>query len=265
VNNECPHCNEKSFGWRQLIVLGSFAPVKCANCEEEVLASGWGQLLGVLATLAFGVATAPLWQSVSGEKSVLLIPLAAIVFAIFRLLTTKLVKAHTRETDPSPFTPDPNNDKIILVQGWSETELRQILADFVDEDLTLFSSFGFEIEERSEDSFALTFPEDIHPNEFGLLVNYLAYPVGFDLKARTVVVAGRATLNSDFDGLPRSLAGSKAIFYLPDQDKDHDVVYLQTESGLTLARSCSEGTWFRVKEPRLPGAVSAVAWSRDKS
>lgn len=217
-------------------------------------------MLGILGFLAILVATMPLWQFIPGTQSILLVPFAVIVFVGSLVFTAKPVKAEVQQTDPSPFTPDPNNDKTILIQGWSEAELRQILDDFVEEDLTAFAAFRIELEKHLENSFVLTFPEDIHPAEFVSLVNYLAYPINFGLKEREIVVAGKTTLNSDFDGLARSLEGKKAILYLPQNDEDYDVVYLHTESGMTLAKSFNEGVWRTVKDPRLPSAVESLAW-----
>lgn len=255
----CPHCNEETLGWRELILLDSFFPVQCENCHEWVLASGWRQLLGVLTFVTILVATMPLWQYIPGRTSVLLIPFAVILFAMAMVLTAKPVKAQAGQTDPSPFTPDPNNDKTIMIRGWSEEELRRILADFVEEDLTAFAAFRIEIETCLDNCFVLTFPEDIHPAEFVSLVNCLAYPINFPLDGSSIVVAGKTTLNSDFDGLPKTLAGKKALLYLPEDDKDHDVVFLQTESGVTLARSFSDGIWRRVNDSRLSSTVKLLA------
>jgi hypothetical protein len=171
------------------------------------------------------------------------------------VLTIKLVRAESQQTDLSPFTPDLENDKAILIQGWNEDELGEILSDFVEQDLSAFVAFRIEIQKRFENSFALTFPQDIHPDEFVSLINYLGYPLGFDLTGRSIVVAGQTTLNSDFDGLPKSVEGEKALVYLPENAGDHDVVYLRTESGVTLAKSCNKGVWRRVKEVRLSSPV----------
>ena len=258
MHKNCPHCHEETLGWRDLIILDSFDPVQCENCHKWVLASGWRTLLGVLTFLTILVATIPLWQYIPGEKSVLLIPFAVIVFASTMVLTAKPVKAEAQQTDLSPFTPDPNNDKTILIRGWSEEELRRILGDFVEEDLTAFAAFRIEIETCPDNCFLLTFPEDIHPAEFVSLVNYLAYPINFDLDGRSIVVAGKTTLNSDFDGLPKSLAGKSALLYLPENDEDYDVVFLQTESGVILAKSFNERVWRRVKDSRLSSAVRSL-------
>jgi hypothetical protein len=206
------------------------------------------------------MATIPLSEFIPPDKEVFLIPLAVIVLPLVVVLLVKPVKAEDPQTDLSPFTPDPNNDKTILIQGWNEDELRAILDDFVEGDLSAFVAFRIEIEKQLEDYFALTFPEDIHPTEFASLINYLAYPVNFDLAGRSIVVAGKTTLNSDFDSLPKSLEGQKALLYLPENDRAYDVVCLQTESGVTLARSFNEGVWRRVKDARLTSAVKSLAW-----
>ena len=260
MNKECPHCHANSFGWRELITLNSFSYAQCKNCHQLVRNSGWRQLLAPLAIISIIVAAIPLWELIAPEQEVFFIPVAVIVLPLVLVLIAKPVKAEDPQTDPSPFTPDPDNDKAILIQGWNEDELRQILDDFVEEDLSAFAAFRIEIEKRLENSFALTFPEDVHPAEFLSLINYLAYPINFDLAGRSIIVAGKTTLNSDFDSLPKSLEGKKALLYIPDNDEDYDVVCLQTESGVTLARSFNQGIWRKVKDARLSSAVKSLIW-----
>jgi len=255
----CPHCNEETFGWRELITLDSFTVEECKNCHQFVRNSGWRQLLAPLAILAMILAALSLLQFIPSDMAVFLIPLAVVVLPLVLVLIAKPVKAENPD-DLTAFSPDPNNDKAILIEGWSEDELRRILDDFVEQDLKAFAAFRIQIEERLENSFVLIFPEDIHPAEFVSLINYLAYPIHFDAAGRAIVVAGKTTLNADFDGLPKSLAGKKAILYIPDNDEDHDVVYLQTESSMTLAKSFNEVAWRMVKDPRLPNTIQSLAW-----
>jgi hypothetical protein len=222
--------------------------------------SGWRQLLVPLAIISIILGAIPLFEFLLSDKAVFLIPVAVIVLPLVLVLIAKPVKAEDPQTDLSPFTPDPNNDKAILIQGWNEDELRQILDDFVDEDLSAFAAFGIEIEKRLESSFALTFPEDVHPAEFLSLINYLAYPINFDPAGRSIIVAAKTTLNSDFDGLPKSLEGKKALLYLPENDEGYDVVFLQTDSGVVLANSFNEGVWRKVNDARLSTTVMSLNW-----
>jgi hypothetical protein len=222
--------------------------------------SGWRQLLAPLAIISIILAAILLSGFLPSDKAVFLIPIVVIVLPMVLVLIAKPVKAGDPQADLSPFTPDPNNDKAILIQGWNEDELRQILDDFVEEDLSAFAAFRIEIEKRLENSFALTFPEDVHPAEFLSLINYLAYPINFDPARRSIVVAGKTTLNSDFDGLPKSLEGKEALLYLPENDEDYDVVFLQTDSGVVLANSFTEGVWRKVNDARLSSAVRSLNW-----
>ena len=83
------------------------------------------------------------------------------------------------------------------------------------------------------------------------LVNYVAYPIDMPLRGRTIVVAGRTTLTSGYVGIPDSHLGQQALFYLPENDENHAVVYMQMESGANFANDFSKLVWREVKDPRL--------------
>jgi hypothetical protein len=240
------------------LTLNYSTPSECRNCGGLVRISGSSRFLTLLTTALLAVLGfvllspfVPEWLVIS--LLIALIPLPTMLFA-------KPVKSEDPQTDSSPFTPDLENDKAILIRGWNEDELGKILDDFVETDLSAFAAFRIEIQKRLENSFALTFPEDIHPDEFVCLINYLAYPFDFDLAGRSIVVAGKTTLNSDFDGLPKSFEGKKALLYLPENDDDYKLIYLQTESGENFAKSFNEGVWRKVKDPRLSSAVMSLTW-----
>jgi hypothetical protein len=65
-------------------------------------------------------------------------------------------------------------------------------------------------------------------------------------------------LNSDFHGIPTSLVGKKAILHVPENDQDYDVVYMQTETETTFAKSMSERAWRHVNDPRLSSEVKML-------
>jgi hypothetical protein len=160
------------------------------------------------------------------------------------------------EANPvSGFTPNPVNDKVILVKGWNVGEIQKIINDFIEtyksDD---YPSYSIEPHKEEEKLFRLTFPKDVHPTLFTFLINYLAYPFDLDFKNRTVV-GGKATLSAAFDGVDSSVVGKKAILYIPQDDQDHNVVYMQTESGINLANSFTEIKWRRVNDARLSSAV----------
>jgi hypothetical protein len=258
MHKNCPHCHEETFGWRQLIALDFFSSEECKNCHKVVRNSGWRQLIAPLAITSTILAGIALSQFIPSENAVFLLPIAVLVLPLVLVLIAKPVKGDDPRCDLSPFTPSPENDKAILVQGWNEDELSGILDDFVEQDLSAFAAFRIEIQRRLENSFSLTFPEDVHPVELLSLINYLAYPLNYVAAGRSINVAGRTTLNSDFDGLPKSLAGKKALLYLPENDQDCDVVFLQSETGETLARTFNEGVWRKVKDARLSSAAVSL-------
>jgi len=62
-------------------------------------------------------------------------------------------------------------------------------------------------------------------------------------------------LSAEFDGVDSTFVGKKAVLYVPQDDQDHDVVYMQTESGINLANSFTEIKWKRVNDARLSSEV----------
>jgi hypothetical protein len=159
--------------------------------------------------------------------------------------------------DLPSFTPDMNNDKMIMVRGWEEDELVGIIDGFMVES-TIDPPIEIEIHKRFESEFVLTFPGDVAPWDFAALVNYLIYPIDFESADRKLVVVGRATLNPDFTGIPELLHGKKAIIYVPENDEDHTVVYMHTETSDNFAGPLNEMVWQAVDEPRLPAAIQAL-------
>jgi hypothetical protein len=154
------------------------------------------------------------------------------------------------------FMPNPANDKVILVKGWNEVEIRKIINDFIEKYKSDgYPAYAVEPHKEEDSIFRLTFPKDIHPRLFTFLVNYIAYPFDLDLKNRTVVIGAKTTLSAEFDGVDSSFVGKRAILYIPQDDQDHDVVYMQTESGINLANSFTEIKWKRVNDARLSSEV----------
>ena len=154
------------------------------------------------------------------------------------------------------FTPNPQNDKVILVKGWNEVEIQKIIHDFIETYKNDgYSAYTIEPHKQSENLYRLTFSQDIHPLLFTFLVNYIAYPFDLDYKNRSIIVGGKTTLNAGFEGLDSSLVGKKAILYIPENDQDHDVVYMQTESGINLLMSFNSLKWRRVNDARLSNEV----------
>jgi len=160
-------------------------------------------------------------------------------------------RAKSEEANVASFVPDPNNDKVIIVRGWDDNELGKVIDDFINTYKNDgYPAYTIEPHKQGEKTLRLTFPKDIHPLLFTFLVNYAAYPFDLDFSHRSIMVAGKTTLTSLFEGIDPSFIGQKAILYLPENDQDHDVVYMHT-AGNTFANSFSELAWRRVSDARL--------------
>ena len=181
-----------------------------------------------------------------------------LLFAIVlvALITVACLSMRKRETSSPTFISNPQNDKIIVVDGWDEAEIQKIIHDFVatykDDG---YPAYTIEPHKQAEKRFRLTFPQDIHPLLFTFLVNFVAYPFDLDLKNRTILVGGKTTLDAGFNGVDSTLFGKKAILYVPENDRDYDVVYMQTESATNFANSFKSSEWKPVNDPRLPNGV----------
>jgi len=258
MNKECPHCGVDDFGLWDLfsLTLNYATPFECRNCGGLVRNAGWNQLLILLTTalvlfldLVFLLRLVP--ESLAICLLIALIPLPIMFFA--RPVRAEVAPAHL-----PPFAPDPHNDTTITVSGWNEEDLNKALDDFMPRD-PASSPPRIAINQLPENLFRLTFPQDIPPAGLAALVNYLNYPIDLGSPERAITVAGKGTLNSAFAGVPASLTGRKAIFYIPENDEDYDVVYLRTETGDVFVHSLNQdGGWRREENPRVPASVKAL-------
>lgn len=258
LTKECPHCHEGCFGFRELFQLDYSSADQCRSCGKLVRNDGFRQLLSVPAILMALFVAFVVFASLPNSLQPFGLLLVLVSVLLTPMLLAKPVRVDHPKTPLPAFTPDPNNDKLIVVSGWSEEELHGILDDFIEEDLQS-PSYQIDIAKRYEGIYGLTFPADIHPSLFLSLVNYLNYPVSFGLDGHSIAVVGKTTLNSDFEGVSQSLIGKRAILYVPDNDEDYDVVYLRAETGTILETSFSRETWRQVTEARMGSEVKRLS------
>jgi hypothetical protein len=189
----------------------------------------------------------------------LLIIIVLIAMTSIACLSFRTSGTSSQSVAVTSFTPRPDNDKVILVKGWNETEIRKIISSFNEQYKDAgYPAFTIEPHKESENLYRVTFPNDIHPLLFAYLINLLVYPFDIDLKDRSIVVAGKTTLDPTFDGVESPLFGTQAVLYVPENDVGHDVVYMQTDSGISLANSFHEGRWKRVNASRQSSAVKTL-------
>ena len=117
MSKECPHCGVDDFRLWDLfkLTLDYATASQCRNCGGLIRNSGWGEFLTLLTTALLLVVDL-VWLSPLVPEWIVfcsliaLIPLPTMVFA-------RPVKAQAPKADQPPFTPDPNNDKEIIVKG----------------------------------------------------------------------------------------------------------------------------------------------------
>ena len=253
---KCPHCQEDTFGWRELIALDYFTPDQCKACGKLVRNDGVRQFLifpAILAALFVGIVVFSLIPSSLQPLGVIFI---ILLVGLSNILLAKPAKIELPDADLPPFTPDFNNDKMINVTGWNEEELNRIVDDFINESIG-DAPLKVEIHKRFDQDFSLTFPEDVSPFGFAALVNYLNYPIDFELLNHTIAVAGKTSLTSDFQGIPASLVGKKAIVYVPQDDQHYTVVHMHSESGNSFSISLADPSsmWQPIPDAKLSSQV----------
>ena len=179
------------------------------------------------------------------------------VLAVLAAIALPLLRSNRNDAEKVAVAPiglEPTNDKAVIVKGWDGDELHKILNDFIEanED-SRYPRYSIEQHQQGDKIYRLTFPQNIHPELFSYFINYIAYPCDFNLTNRSIIVYGETTLNSSFEGIDESLFGQQAILYLPENDQDYDIVYMQTSSGVNFANSFSG--WKRIKDARLSNEV----------
>lgn len=175
---------------------------------------------------------------------------AALVFQNRRLLFDNCAVAVT-----APFVPDHQNDKALIVYGWSEGEVRKILDDFAVL-YELGGSINFRV--RAEgNGLRVVFPDDIEPGLFAFLINYVRYPKDLEPGERRVESIGLSTLSPAFALPTPTLAGRRAVIYVPVDDTEFDRVFI-TVDGRTYENSFAASCWRSVVDARMSAEVAAI-------
>jgi hypothetical protein len=144
----------------------------------------------------------------------------------------------------------PENKTVVIVRGWSQADMKRILADFLS--AYQLRADSTQISAGADDRITLTFPNDIQPKILYFLVNYIQYPKDFDLKRRSIGAVAHVVLNRSF-GVPESrLIGKLADIYVPANDTEYDLVYAKVDSGEVYKISFTDLIWQQVKSARMP-------------
>jgi hypothetical protein len=133
--------------------------------------------------------------------------------------------------------------------------LSGILTDFADAyNNDLGPDFDYEVQPHDNGSIRITFPHDIPALQFSFLVNYVQYPKNYDLKERSISVVGKALITPDFHPPSEGLVGQNAIFYIPSNDQDYDLVYVRV-GDQAFENSFASRRWKHVVDSRIPPSL----------
>ena len=162
----------------------------------------------------------------------------------------------------SKFLPSEHNDKVLFTSGWTDVELEKIISKFqMKYKGRLHSTFSIVPTQIQSNTFVFRFPGDIDPEYFRYLVNYVRYPEDIEEAGRSILVAGKTTLNNQFSLPLPSLVGQKAIIYVPTNDTEFDLVYIRTDRGEVYKDSfVAFSSWKIVNDPRLPPGIENIPW-----
>lgn len=167
-------------------------------------------------------------------KTVLIIiGVAVLIFAIKACMPAgQKPEADTDTTRPSNEhlpTQEKPNDKLVIVDNISKTEIDSILTGFCN----IYNKESFQAQPRlyklSERQFAITFPYDIEFEMYCYFVNYIHYPMGFD---KSFDVTAWETTGQANGWITEKTANKKIMLFIPEDDSEHDNVFLTTDDNI---------------------------------
>lgn len=190
--------------------------------------------------------------------SILLTCVGALVFK-YACRDLRLGKKH-RPRRSLGNVPDLNNRKEVRVRGWSKEDFLRILTDFRKlYDDCLENEIEAKIQSLKDGTLRVTFPQDVPDRLFPSLINYAQYPKGFEPRAGSILVVGKAIMSENFEGNPEpKLIGQEAVFYVPSDDRKYDVVYVKVGNE-TFANSFASSRWKKVEDLRLPAGFASLS------
>jgi len=118
------------------------------------------------------------------------------------------------------------NDKLVIVRNTDSNTLKKVVSDFC----SMYNKDDYcvlpRVIELTENEWAITFPYGINFKLYSYFINYLKYPINVDWET---LVIGWATINKGDTRATNKSIGRKAMFFIPDNDEEHDIVYITAE------------------------------------
>jgi hypothetical protein len=167
-------------------------------------------------------------------KTILIIIGAAILIFIIKACMPAGQKQNPNSDTTRPLNEnlpkqENQNAKLVIVDNVSKTEIDNILTGFCN----MYNKESFQARPRlyklSERQFAITFPFDIEFEIYCYFINYVSYPMGFD---KSFSVTAWETTKQTKGWITEKTANKKVMLFIPEDDKEHDNVFLTTEDNI---------------------------------
>lgn len=122
-----------------------------------------------------------------------------------------------------------SNDKLIIVDDISATDIKQILQEFCN----LYNKETYQaiprLSKLSDKKFAVTFPYDINFEIYCFFINYVNYPMGFDRHFNAI---GWATTRPTDIWTTEKSVNKNVMLYVSHFDAEYDNVFLTTSDNI---------------------------------
>jgi hypothetical protein len=140
-----------------------------------------------------------------------------------------------------------SNDKLVIVNSANYDDLKKALTEFCN----MYNKDKFQAIPRltklTENEFAITFPHDIDFEIYCYFINYILYPM--DIYWKPNVVAWTTTQSSD-TWITEKTANKKVMLFIPEDDTEHDVVFMTTEDNIGYKLGFSVGERKQLDNPK---------------
>jgi len=143
---------------------------------------------------------------------------------------------------------DKQNDKLIVVKGPNEEQLKKVLTKFCE----LYNQNGpptaLKFYIKKEDTFFITFPGDIDFELFCYLINYIKYPMDITYNIETI---GWTRVDETDVWNTKRLKGKKVMVFIDPADKEYDNVMLTTENNESYKVGFAVGEGLKKRDKRI--------------
>jgi hypothetical protein len=159
------------------------------------------------------------------ETILIFIVLIVLGFMFYVLRNKSKSQDSTRPSEQYLPTTEVINDRIVMVNNASLSEMQAILTGFCDS----YNQESFQalprLTQLNDRQHIVTFPYDISFEIYCFVINYISYPTGFD---KSFDVTAWTTTRSGETWITEQCANKKVMIFLSANDTEYDNVFMTT-------------------------------------